>query len=69
MKLKWVIGRKTNYFITTLWAFCAVVDFIQGDWQLGMLEALLAINALTDAFRGEEVPVLDFKIKIGKEAK
>jgi hypothetical protein len=67
MRLKWVVGKKSNYFITILWTLCAVISFIKGEWQLGMLEALLAIHNLEDALRGDEVSLLD--IKIGKEAK
>jgi hypothetical protein len=67
MSIKWVIGKKTNYFITALWTLCAGIDFVQGDWYVGTLELLLALSSLTDAFRGEEVVALDFKI--GKDVK
>lgn len=67
MSIKWVIGKKTNYFIAGIWTLTATINFIEGDWQVGALELLLALNSLTDAFRGEEVVALDFKI--GKDVK
>jgi hypothetical protein len=67
MKLKWVIGRKTNYVIAALWALSAVIDFIKGDWYIGILLTLLAIHSLDDALSGDEIPVLDVEIR--KEAK
>jgi len=67
MKLKWVIGRKTNFFLAILWAIFAVIDLIGKHWLIGILQATLAIYALNDALRGDEVELLD--LKIGKEAK
>jgi hypothetical protein len=67
MKIKWVIGRKTNFVMSALWTIYAIVNFAQGDWKIGALEVLLAMYILTDALRGDKVALLD--IKIGKEAK
>jgi hypothetical protein len=67
MKLKWVIGRKTNFVMSALWTIFAILDFIRGEWQIALLEVLVAMYILSDALRGHEVALID--IKIGKEAK
>jgi hypothetical protein len=65
VRIKWVIGKKTNYFTTAAWTLLAVIDFVQGEWYVGLLEIIIALSCLTDAFRGDEVTAFDFKIGKG----
>jgi hypothetical protein len=63
MKFEWIIGKKMNYTLAGLWAIVAIVNFIDGDWFIGMLESLLALNALSDALRGHEVSAVEVEVR------
>jgi hypothetical protein len=62
MKLKWVIGKKMNYFLACLWASLSVINFIQGHWIIGCLEVLLTLMSIKDGLNCKEESTVDIEI-------
>jgi hypothetical protein len=67
MNIKVVIGKKTHFALACMWTVFALINFIKGEFFIGMLEIVIAMHDLRESQRGTEVTA--FELQTGKGVK
>jgi hypothetical protein len=65
--MKLTAGKKFNGTLAFLFGAFAVVHIITGNIYVGLLEAIIAIDALSDVLEGKETPIIAITLQKGRD--
>jgi hypothetical protein len=65
--MKLTAGKKFNGTLAFLFGAFAVVHILTGDIYVGVLEAIIAINAYSDVLDGKETPIILITTQKGRD--